>query len=53
MLKTPIEEYRALIQSKKTAVLEILKGVTYEQGIDIIELVEDEMKRQIKQTKLK
>lgn len=48
----PIEEYRALTQSKKESILKLLKGVTYEQYRDIIWLVRDEIENQIKQTKL-
>jgi hypothetical protein len=40
---TPIEEYRALVQDKKKAVLELLKGVNFEQANDILELVTHEV----------
>ena len=39
----PIEEYRALVQAKKKAVLELLKGVNFEQANDILELVSEEV----------
>lgn len=39
----PIEEYRALVQSKKKAVLELLKGVNFEQANNILELVTEEV----------
>ena len=39
----PIEEYRALVQAKKNAVLELLKGVNFEQANDILKLVTQEV----------
>ena len=42
-----IEEYRKLIQSKSKVILETLKGVTYEQSRDIIEVVSSEIERKI------
>lgn len=39
----PIEEYRALVQAKKKAVLELLKGVNFEQANDILKLVTEEV----------
>ena len=39
----PIEEYRALIKSKKEAILELLKGLNFEQVQDIIEVVTKEI----------
>lgn len=38
-----IEEYRAVVQSKKKAILELLKGVNFEQANDILELVTEEV----------
>lgn len=39
----PTEEYRALVQDKKKAVLELLKGINFEQIDDTLELVKNEL----------
>ncbi|MFV8393614.1 hypothetical protein [Flavobacterium sp. LB2P6] len=39
----PIEEYRTLVQVKKKVILELLKGVNFEQANDILELVTQEV----------
>lgn len=39
----PIEEYRTLVQVKKKAILELLKGVNFEQAKDILELVTEDV----------
>ena len=49
---TKIEQTREIIQKKSKDILEILKGVTYEQSKMIIEVVSDEIKNTISKTTL-
>lgn len=39
----PLEEYRTLVQVKKKAILELLKGVNFEQANDILALVTEDV----------
>ena len=47
---TKIEETREIIQKKSKDILEILKGVTYEQSKGIIEVVTDEIRKRMSKT---
>lgn len=46
----PLEEYRTLVQVKKKAILELLKGVNFEQINDILELVTEEVNEEKSQS---
>jgi hypothetical protein len=47
---TKIEETHEIIQKKSKDILEILKGVTYEQSKAIIEIVADEIRKRMSKT---
>lgn len=49
---TKIEETRETIQKKSKNILEMLKGITYEQSKVIIQVVTDEIENRISKTTL-